>query len=215
MKPDFDRAQDAATALLLRQDLHTLHIDVRDFHLPPNIIIDSFQNYYDFTGTPISNLNTKSLEGACTIGRGKERLILYDDSISYEPRKHWGIAHELGHVYLGHTVDNREAEIEAHFFAAQLVAPEIVLLNMAKRQGHLYGYELPEHFNISGEAAEKRVSCLKKRCGYNYGVNDRLLEERFAPILDKELYIPRFSLPEPLAMCQDPAMHPVLHPELW
>lgn len=188
MKPDFDRAQDTATALLLQQDLYTLHIDAREFHLPPNIIIDSIQNYCEITGTPISSFSAKSLEGACTVRYEGKNIILYDDSISYEPRKHWGIAHELGHVYLGHTVDNREAEIEAHFFAAQLVAPEIVLLNMKKRQGHLYGYELLDHFNISGEAAEKRVSCLKKRWGYNYGVNDQLLEARFSPILDKELH---------------------------
>lgn len=187
MKPDFDRAQDTATALLLQQDLYTLHIDAREFHLPPNIIIDSIQNYCEITETPISSFSAKSLEGACTVRYEGKNIILYDDDIAYEPRKHWGIAHELGHVYLGHTIDNREAEIEAHFFAAQLVAPEIVLLNMAKRQGHLYGCELPEYFNISWEAAEKRVSCLKKRYGYNYGVNDKLLEARFAPILDKEL----------------------------
>lgn len=188
MKPDFDRAQDTATALLVQQNLTRLHVDVRDFHLRPGIIIDSIQNFCHITGQPLSNFNTKSLEGACTIMYEGKSLILYDDSIAYEPRKHWGIAHELGHVYLGHTDDNRNAEIEAHFFAAQLVAPEIVLLNMAQRQGHLFGYELPGHFNISWEAAEKRVSGINRRPCYNYGENDRILEARFAPILDKELY---------------------------
>lgn len=187
MKPDFDRAQDTATALLLQQDLYTLRIDVRDFRLPSDIIIDSLQNFCEITGYPIADLNTQSVAGACTIKHGGKNLILYDDDIAYEPRKHWGIAHELGHVYLGHTDDNRKAEIEAHFFAAQLVAPEIVLINMAKRQGHLYGFELPEHFNISCEAAEKRIACLNKKYSYSYGEDDRLLEARFAPILDREL----------------------------
>lgn len=195
MKPDFDRAQDTATALLLQQDLYTLHIDVREFHLPQNIIIDSLQNFCELTGYPITELNTQCFEGACTIKYEGKNLILYDDDIAYEPRKHWGIAHELGHVYLGHTSDNRRAEIEAHFFAAQLVTPEIVLLNMAKRQGHLFGRELPEHFNISWEAAEKRVSGISRRYCYNYGDNDRLLEARFAPILDRELSPRIFTAP--------------------
>lgn len=187
MKPDFNRAQDTATALLIQQNLCSLHIDVRDFCLPSNVIIDSIQNFCECTGRPLSDFNTQNFDGACTIKYEGKSLILYDDDIFYEPRKHWGIAHELGHVYLGHTNDDRNSEIEAHFFAAQLVAPEIVLLNMAKRQGHLFGYELPEHFNISWQAAEKRVSCLIRRCSYSYGKNDRLLETRFSPILDREL----------------------------
>ncbi len=187
MKPDFDRAQNTATALLVQQNLTSLHIDVRDFHLKPGIIIDSIQNFCRITGQPLSNFNTPSFEGACTVLYEGKSIILYDDSITYEPRKHWGIAHELGHVYLGHTDDNRISEIEAHFFAAQLVTPEIVLVDMYKRQGHLYGYDLPGYFNISWEAAEKRVSGFNRRPCYNYGENDRLLEAQFAPILDKEL----------------------------
>ena len=187
MKPDFDRAQDAATALLVQQNLHSLYIDIRDFCLPSNVIIDSIQNFCKCTGLSLSDFNTQNLDGACTIKCDGKNLILYDDDISYEPRKHWGIAHELGHVYLGHTNDDRNSEIEAHFFAAQVVTHEIVLLSMAKRQGHLWGHELPGYFNISWEAAEKRISCLKRRRNYNYGKNDRLLEAYFSPILDREL----------------------------
>lgn len=187
MKPDFDRAQDTATTLLLQQDLCSLHIDVRNFSLPSNIIIDSIQNFCKCTGQPLSDFRAQHFEGAYTVKYAGKRLILYDDDISYEPRKHWGIAHELGHIFLEHTNDDRTSEIEAHFFAAQLVTPEIVLLNMAKRQGHLFGHELPTHFNISWEAAEKRISCLNKKYGYSYGEIDKLLESHFSPILDKEL----------------------------
>ena len=187
MRPDFNRAQDTATALLVQQNLCSLYIDVRDFCLPANIIIDSVQNFCKCTGQSISDFSAKNLDGACTIKRSGKSIILYDDDISYVPRKHWGIVHELGHVYLGHTSDDRNSEIEAHFFAAQVVTPEIVLLSMAKRQGHLWGHELPGYFNISWEAAEKRISCLKRRRNYNYGKNDRLLEAYFSPILDREL----------------------------
>ena len=53
MKPDFDRAQNTATALLVQQNLTSLHIDVRDFHLKPGIIIDSIQNFCRITGQPL------------------------------------------------------------------------------------------------------------------------------------------------------------------
>ncbi len=187
MRPDFNRAQDTATALLVQQNLCSLYIDVRDFCLPANIIIDSVQNFCKCTGQSISDFSAKNLDGACTIKRSGKSIILYDDDISYVPRKHWGIVHELGHVYLGHTSDDRNSEIEAHFFAAQIVTPEIVLINIAKRQGHLSLSDLTEHFNVSLESAEKRISCLNRKYSYNYGENDKLLEARFSPILDKEI----------------------------
>lgn len=45
MKPDFDRAQNEATKLLLAQEIDSLYIDARNFVLPENIIIDSMQNF--------------------------------------------------------------------------------------------------------------------------------------------------------------------------
>lgn len=188
MKPDFDRAQDTATALLVQQDLRSLYIDVRDFCLPPNVIIDSMQNFCKCTGRPLSDFNTQNLDGACTIKRDGKNLILYDDDISYEPRKHWGIVHELGHVYLGHTNDDRNSEIEAHFFAAQVVTPEIVLINMARRKGNqLSLHDLTKYFNVASESAVKRISCLNRKYSYSYGENDELLETHFSSILEKEL----------------------------
>ena len=43
MKPDFDRAQNAATRLLLTQNIDSLYIDARNFTLPDGLIIDSMQ----------------------------------------------------------------------------------------------------------------------------------------------------------------------------
>lgn len=52
MKPDFEKAQNAATELLLGQNIDSLYIDARNFKLPSNIIIDSIQNFSQLTHYP-------------------------------------------------------------------------------------------------------------------------------------------------------------------
>lgn len=188
MKPDFDKAQNTATELLLRQNINSLYIDVRNFTLPSYITIDSMQNYASITGFPLYCLEQSNIEGALLLKQGSQYVILYDDNIRNESRKHWGVVHELGHLLLGHTDDDRKSEIEAHFFTAQVVTPEIVLWNICKRQGALYDYELPNRFNISCEAATKRIQTLQRRNCYNCSSIDTQLLERFSPILDREIH---------------------------
>ena len=192
MKPDFEKAQNAATNLLLQQNIDSLFIDVRNFTLPDSIHIDTMQNFCKLTNYPISSLDNGAIDGACLLRKGPHRIILYDEGIPNEQRKHWGIAHELGHAVLGHVDDNKEAEIEAHFFAAQLIAPEIVLLEICKRQGRLSDHDLFSHFNLSYEAAAKRIQTLRHRYCYNYGAMDKQLLEKFSPILDRETSIGRW-----------------------
>ena len=57
MKPDFDRAQNAATRLLLTQNIDSLYIDARNFTLPDGLIIDSMQNFCALGEVPIEKLN--------------------------------------------------------------------------------------------------------------------------------------------------------------
>ena len=185
MKPDFEKAQNAATKLLLEQNIDSLYIDARNFILPHNVTIDSIQNFLRLTECPPSLLNLSNIDGALVLSRGDLRIVLYDDDIPNEQRKHWGIIHELGHIYLGHTDDSKKSEIEAHFFAAQLVSPEIVLWNICKRQGRLSDIDLSTHFNLSCEAAAKRIQTLTRRRGYNSGAADRALLDKFIPILDR------------------------------
>lgn len=185
MKPDFEKAQNAATELLLEQNIDSLYIDARNFILPSNIIIDSIQNFSRLTNDPLPLLNIGSIDGALVLSQGRQRIILYDDSIANEQRKHWGIIHELGHIYLGHTDDSKKSEIEAHFFAAQLVSPEIVLWNIYKRQGRLSDVDLSTYFNLSSEAATKRIQTLNRRACYNSAADDKELLSKFIPVLDR------------------------------
>ena len=186
MKPDFERAQNTATELLLQQDIKSLYIDVRDFKLPDCIHIDSIQNFCSLTGFPSTELADGNIDGACLLKKGPHRIILYDDQIENEQRKHWGICHELGHVFLDHSDDNKESEIEAHFFAAQIVMPEIVLWDILKRKGSITDYDIYESFNVSYMAANKRIDTLQRRSRFNSSLRDKQLLEKFKPLLDQE-----------------------------
>ena len=185
MKPDFEKAQNAATELLLGQNIDSLYIDARNFKLPSNIIIDSIQNFSQLTHYPLSLLNTDKIDGALVLSQGNKKIILYDDDISNEQRKHWGIIHELGHIYLGHTDDCKNSEIEAHFFAAQLVSPEIVLWDICRRKGQLTDTDIFTHFNLSYEASTKSIQTLSRRLRYNSAASDKELLNKFVPILDR------------------------------
>lgn len=187
-KPDFDFAQNTATKLLLNQDITSLFVDIRQFDLGHNIKIDTIQNYSKVTGTPLIDLHTESITGAIVCKKHGINLILYDDDEPNERRKHWGITHEVGHVYLNHENDDRKSEIEAHFFAAQVVAPEIVLWGIVKEKSLLTSDDLYNHFNISHEAADKRISTLKKRGYYNYGAIDKELFSKYVPLFSDMLH---------------------------
>lgn len=191
-RPNFEAAQNAATNLLLQQNLNSLHIDVRKFRFDRDIVIDSIQNYAVVTGRPLSDFTCDQFSGCCVVKHPRAQLILFDDSVSDDRRKHWGIVHEVGHVYLNHDKDEKKEEIEAHFFAAQLIAPEIVLWDIVKRTGSLCGVDVYLSFNISFQAAEKRIQTMRSRGMYNTNSIDKALLEKFRPLLDK-----RFSpLPE-------------------
>ena len=54
-KPDFEKAQNAATDLLLQQNISGLYVDVRKFSFDRPIKIDSLQNYARITERPVTD----------------------------------------------------------------------------------------------------------------------------------------------------------------
>lgn len=92
-------------------------------------------------------------------------------------------AHELGHYKLGHDMKKLEefkkrdinlfnelygvCEVEANFFAAQLLMPEQVLIELNKRGCGINKSFLMENFGASLPAAEKRLQTLRKVYNWN------------------------------------------------
>ncbi|MCH5212235.1 MAG: ImmA/IrrE family metallo-endopeptidase [Oscillospiraceae bacterium] len=100
--------------------------------------------------------------------RGDKWYIIYDDTMSKE-RARFTIAHELGHIFLGHPLkgghhartintDKPQIETEADIFASRLLAPACVLLGLDLHTPE----EIKEACEISYQAAELRANRMRE-----------------------------------------------------
>jgi len=170
MTPDFAEAKAAATRLLLAQHLYSLRIDVTKLRYEQNIIFDSMQHFCLLTRTTLAALSDGSdcLRDGCTLirRRGGELfyIVLYNADISSRGRRGFTLAHEVGHICMGHAQDGDLQEQEANCFAAQLLAPGALVRELARRARYPIGAcDLQAVFAVSRQAAENRLFDLTRR----------------------------------------------------
>lgn len=184
MKPDFDKCEKEATRLLLRQDIRTLYIEPRKLIYDKQIVFDTIQNYCKITGENIFELpgGYSALSDGCVLEIRGVYIILYnEEATAHIERLNWTLAHEIGHIYLGHKSDGATEEIEAHWFAAQLLMPEPIIYSIRPRVDHLNSNDLQGYFHVSYEAAQKRVSSLNRKWAHLNGSEEKLLVQKFEP----------------------------------
>lgn len=148
-----------------------------------NIVFCSIQEYCQITQMPISafiNDKVSSIKDGCCIIDKKSQIniVLYDGLLENFERKNWSLAHEVGHIYMGHTEDGRIEEVEAHYFASQLFMPEFTLYMMEKKYGKLCAEDLTAIFNVSYAAAQKRLDSFKRMAVINAGKSDEIIWNR-------------------------------------
>lgn len=172
--PDFERCTTLATELLYKQNiedriLNIQHLDYGD----KTIIFDSIQNYAQIVKRPLSDFlsNDKQiLKDGCTLILGNETyLVLYNDQICNWEHLNWTLAHEIGHIYMGHLQDGKIEEIEAHYFAAQLFMPEYSIYMMTNKYETVTKTDLIEIFGVSEEAANKRLQTMRRKTLFSAG----------------------------------------------
>ena len=165
--PNIENATRKATALICSQKeiLPIADVDKMDFG-GRRIIFDTLQNYADITGLRINillhDVRSPLKDGLILHEVGTNIfVVLYNDIGNTEARTRWTIAHELGHIMLGHAEDGDKEEIEANAFAAQLLMPWFTI--------HMMGnFRKPsaEHiartFGVSITAANNRIVDLQK-----------------------------------------------------
>lgn len=166
-KPNFKLCEKLATQLLAKQNLTSTKINVQNLKYNKTIIFDTIQNYARLTNTPIENfINQKTQllsEGCCIpIPNDDLYIVLYNDKNQSDEHLNWTLAHEIGHIYLGHKYDSEIQEIEAHFFAAQLLMPEYIIFMMS-RLGNVTADDIYMLFNVSPIAARKRLNTYQKK----------------------------------------------------
>ncbi len=153
--------------------LTLLELDLHEFPIPGNKIkckgvkISSYQKYAEITGLSIAEITLgHELDDAFLLKglRPDLTLILYDKE-KYDARMKHTLWHEIGHIKCNHQKHSEKEEIEAHFFAAQANAPNILIKTIASRGYSITVSFLMECFGLSNEAARKKKDYLSK---YNF-----------------------------------------------
>lgn len=186
-KPNFEMAQNSATNFLLSHNIKSLAFNPKDLNLvSEGIIIDTIENYPKLTNQPITCFIGRNIDDCYVIKSQDYSIILYrENSTVSEEHRTFGIVHELGHIYCGHSSDGQIQEIEANFFAAQVLMPEIVIYYVMYHylNNKLDYTNLMDMFNVSFDAANKRIATFSRKNFWNSSRNDKLLLSKFKPYI--------------------------------
>ncbi len=185
------RSELCAISLLCRQELSSIYamanLRIPRLSLPVIVEFDTFLGFCTRTGLPRESL-PEALPDGMTVRYDGKYLILYREEQS-ERRLTFTLAHELGHVLLGHMGEEPvKEEREANAFAASLLCPAAAVQYLAHRDGALPTPDaLTAIFPISREAAVCRLRDLRTRPRHPPTDEEiTLLLQLFGRIADRE-----------------------------
>lgn len=169
-----------------------LELGISEFPIPnekikcKGVIIVSYQEYARKTGCCIDDINCNcELEDAFVIKglRPGITLILYNEEV-YSQRRRYTLWHEIGHVKCGHQKHGSQEEIEAHYFASQVLAPNALIHEIAKRGYSIDTSFLKECFGLSNQAAQKKSDYFSRYSFDHLNEYDELVKVQFSRFLD-------------------------------
>lgn len=112
-------------------------------------------------------------------------FIFYNKE-KYDNRLKHTLLHEIGHLKCMHKKHGEKEEIEAHYFAAQANAPNILIKEISKRGYNIDTSFLQECFGLSEESARKKKDYLNTY-GFNHtNPNDDLILEFYKKYIDSK-----------------------------
>lgn len=192
---NYDRAQLAATRLLIHQHICGLMTTPQWLEFDRPILFESMQKYSESVGKRPSDIfgddETGTLLEGTTIKKGITRIVLYDRHLSWGRRK-FTLAHELGHIYLNHKENGPEQEQEANWFASQLLMPECVLMELRRWNGSLQVEDVKNWFMVSTTAAMTRISRIERTKSYRFGYEEQKLLKMYMPHIMEAINCPYF-----------------------
>lgn len=190
---NFENITTQAYQELIRKKIERFPVDPRALRFD-GILILSFQDYCDLADVSVSLLTAggELCEGySCKNIRPGLKLILYNAN-TYEPRQKHTFVHEVGHLQLDHTRHGDQEEVEAHFYASQFLMPNAVLHEI-KDRGYILSKDLlMQEFEVSEEAANKRINFLTRFPASIPNFYDDVILQLFAPFLDERFRDRRF-----------------------
>jgi len=153
--------------------LTLIELNLQAFPIPAkkikckDVLVSSYQKYSEITGLSIEQITLGyELNDAFLLkGLHKDLQIVLYNKEKYDARLKHTLWHEIGHIKCDHGRHGEKEEVEAHFFAAQANAPNVLIKTIAQRGYNINVPFLMECFGISAESAEKKMEYLGK---YNF-----------------------------------------------
>ena len=152
-----------------------IELELKVFPIPPSkinckgVIVTSFQKYAKLTGITIDEITCgHEFDDAFLLKEVRPgiNMILYNKDKNESRIKHT-LWHEVGHIKCGHQKHGEKEEVEAHFFAGQANAPNVLIKTLAQRGNNITTQFLMDCFELSKEAAQKKMYYLN-RFGFNH-----------------------------------------------
>lgn len=183
-KPDFEKAYIKATEFLIQIAEHNFPFKLRKL-------------FAEFTDFKLISFDQLEKEGLNPGNFGSEDAFIIEDPLGYiylcydtntpVGRKRFSLAHELGHHCLGHNTDSSlmisdrnlydKQELEANYFAAQLLMPEQIFSTLNGQGINLAVTDIATYFKVSKEAAQKRLQTLNKRNSFKFSNKQKMWDE--------------------------------------
>ena len=172
----------ASGALLLRQRLHSLFIHTAKLHYDYPVRFASYEQYCRQTLMTRSQLEAEAnSKDGCTVPRKGWHVVLFNEQIASFRRRNFTLAHEIGHIHLGHKDDSPQSEGEANLFAACLLMHPALAGELARRWGQEpTADQLCEIFAVSRQAA---AISWRRALSYRLQPGDQELLRRYGPMI--------------------------------
>lgn len=164
---DYRKCKRAANQLLLAQDQLPLDLNLHHLNHDKKIIISSMIDYCRIAHVNRGKMGRGNPRGITIYDKDNDiYIILYGNHIKDYRSVRWLIAHELGHIYLGHYnthTDNEEPE--ANYFARQLLIPAISLFKILYEYNIRNTRAIASMFNVPESSVRYHIETIKKMKG--------------------------------------------------
>ena len=199
--PRFDYATNRAHKLLIELNINAFPVDPFEIikHFSPNWCLLEYSELKINTGEkdPLEIKKHKAEAKSTSVRGSSDYLIVYDKNVRNEHRIRWTLAHEIGHIILGH-LDHFEAtglyrrgltkseydvlEVEAHWFASELLSPKPIMRHF-NFDDSFQGISLI--CDISKDAAVRKLNRLKNPYVKSYPYANKLLRNFYGNLVNK------------------------------